>query len=409
MVPSGWVKRTIDDIAHVSSGGTPSRSEPLYWGGTIPWVTTAEVDFCEIVDTNEKITEIGLNNSSAKLFPAGTILMAMYGQGKTRGKVAKLAIEASTNQACAAILLKESYSVDFYFQYLLSQYENVRELSNSGGQENLSGAIVKSIPVPVPPLEEQTKIAKILSIWDRAITATEKLLANSQQQKKALMQKLLTRKVRLLDESGVRFEEEWQYLSIREASSCITKGTTPSTNGFEFRAQGIPFIKVESIRDDGTIDFNKVAYIDVACHLAFKRSQLKAGDILFSIAGALGRVALVPHFLEQANTNQAVCLIRLKTEVIDKAYCYYILQSERIQREILAEAVQAAQPNLSLKNIGDFKVPVPNLMEQEKISVVLSCADQEISLFQQKLDKLKNEKKALMQQLFTGKRRVSIN
>ncbi|SQB29496.1 EcoKI restriction-modification system protein HsdS [Citrobacter koseri] len=111
--------------------------------------------------------------------------MAMYGQGKTRGQVAKLGIDASTNQACAAIVLHTGYEVDFYYQFLISQYENIREMANSGGQQNLSGGIVKSIPVPVPPLTEQKKIAEILSTWDKAISVTEKLLANSQQQKKS--------------------------------------------------------------------------------------------------------------------------------------------------------------------------------------------------------------------------------
>ena len=183
-VPEGWRKKTLEDIANVSSGGTPSRGKPEYWNGAIPWVTTAEIDFCEIFDTTEKITEDGLNNSSAKLFPIGTVLLAMYGQGKTRGKVAKLGIEATTNQACAAIVFKHNFCVDYYYQYLRSQYDNIRNLSNSGSQENLSGSIVKSIQVPVPPLPEQQKIAQILSTWDKAITTTEQLLANNQQPKK---------------------------------------------------------------------------------------------------------------------------------------------------------------------------------------------------------------------------------
>lgn len=150
MVPEGWQLSTIERIATVSSGGTPSRKNTSYWNGNIPWVTTAEVQFKTIIDTAEKITVDGLNNSSAKLFPRNTILMAMYGQGKTRGQVAKLGIEATTNQACAAILLKEGYEVDYYYQFLISQYEHIREISNSGGQKNLSATIVKSIEVPVP-------------------------------------------------------------------------------------------------------------------------------------------------------------------------------------------------------------------------------------------------------------------
>lgn len=152
MVPSGWKKGVIEDIAKVSSGGTPSRQNDSYWlGGLVPWVTTTEVKFGVINDTEQKITEEGLKNSSAKLFPKDTLLMAMYGQGKTRGQVAKLGIEASTNQACAALCLNNGFEVDYYYQYLVSQYENIRDLANSGGQQNLSAGIIKGIHVPIPP------------------------------------------------------------------------------------------------------------------------------------------------------------------------------------------------------------------------------------------------------------------
>ena len=118
-MPNGWESGVIEDIAQVSSGGTPSRKKDSYWvNGTIPWVTTAEVKFNVITDTEQKITEEGLQKSSAKLYPKDTILMAMYGQGKTRGQVAKLGIEASTNQACAALQLNAGFNVDYYYQYL---------------------------------------------------------------------------------------------------------------------------------------------------------------------------------------------------------------------------------------------------------------------------------------------------
>jgi type I restriction enzyme S subunit len=266
-----------------------------------------------------------------------------------------------------------------------------------------------SLPVKLPPLPEQKKMAQILSTWDKAITTTEQRLANSQQQKKALMQQLLTGKQRLLDQNGERFKGEWELRSLRDVSLCITKGTTPSTNGFEFKENGIPFVKVESIREDGSIDRAKLAFIDEECHQAFKRSQLRPGDVLFSIAGALGRVALVPASLVTANTNQAVCLIRLKQDYLDQSFAYFILQSPKIRREIAAETAQAAQPNLSLKNVGDFKISVPTMEEQQKIAAVLAAADQEITALQQQLDHLKQEKKALMQQLLTGRRRVQIN
>ncbi|EPP8166385.1 restriction endonuclease subunit S, partial [Escherichia coli] len=194
MVPKGWRFCKLADISRVTSGGTPNRAISEYWqNGTIPWIRTTEVQNCILQpeDAKEYISELGLRKSSAKLIPENTILLAMIGQGKTRGQIALLKFEAAINQNCAAIIFGKSQEPEFYYHYLLSQYENIRNLSNSAGQSNLSGALVKAINVLVPPYNEQKKIAQILSTWDKAISVTEKLLTNSQQQKKALMQQLL--------------------------------------------------------------------------------------------------------------------------------------------------------------------------------------------------------------------------
>lgn len=191
MFPEGWHRSTLGEIARITSGGTPNRSEPSYWGGSIPWVTTGDIQSNTITGTTERITEAGLKNSSAKLFPPGTLLMAMYGQGKTRGKVAKLGIEAATNQACAAILLSDGHDVDFYFQYLSSQYAALRQLGNAGTQQNLSAGILKAIEVPVPSLEEQQRMARILQTWDRGIDCQEAMLKCLRKEKQVIMARLL--------------------------------------------------------------------------------------------------------------------------------------------------------------------------------------------------------------------------
>ena len=155
-IPSDWEVIQLGNIAKVTSGGTPSRERKSYWDGDIPWVTTSLINFNEIASADEYITREGLQNSSTKLFPSGTLLMALYGQGVTRGKTAILKIEAATNQACAAILLDEKKAWKQYvFQYLIAKYEDIRKLSNTGNQENLNGELVKSIKLNLPPLPEQ--------------------------------------------------------------------------------------------------------------------------------------------------------------------------------------------------------------------------------------------------------------
>lgn len=186
-----WQGKKLEDICKVTSGGTPSRTNKNYWNGKIPWVSTSLVDFNTINVANEYITEEGLQNSSAKIFPANTILMAMYGQGKTRGKVAILGIEASTNQACAAILLKDGYNTNFVFQNLAGRYEEIRQLSNQGGQENLSGGLIENIPITIPDNpHEQQKIASLLSSIDDLINDQSQKMEALKLHKKGLLQGL---------------------------------------------------------------------------------------------------------------------------------------------------------------------------------------------------------------------------
>ncbi len=172
-----WEEKMLEDISVVSSGGTPNRSKLEYWGGDIPWVSTSLIDFNTIYQTEEKITEEGLQYSSAKICPKGSLLMAMYGQGKTRGKVAMLGIDASINQACASIQTdKRILNSSFLFQNLSKRYLEIRNLSNQGGQENLSGTIIKSINVSYPSLSEQEKIVSFFILIDQRIEAQNKII-----------------------------------------------------------------------------------------------------------------------------------------------------------------------------------------------------------------------------------------
>jgi type I restriction enzyme S subunit len=194
---SVWQRKTLGEIARIISGGTPDRAEPSHWGGEIPWVTTGEIQFNTIRSTAERITESGLRQSSAKLFPPGTLLMAMYGQGKTRGQVAKLGIPAATNQACAAVLFLDGYDPDFYFHYLTAQYEAVRALGNAGTQQNLNAGILKGLPVPVPPAAEQQLIVRVLNCLDQAIQIAMARIQLLTAEKRALLADVLGGKRRL--------------------------------------------------------------------------------------------------------------------------------------------------------------------------------------------------------------------
>ena len=204
VVPQDWDVKRLGELGTVNAGGTPSRSNPAYWNGGIPWVTTSEVDFQTVTHAEQFITAEGLKNSAAKLLAPGTILMALYGQGKTRGKVGVLGIEASANQACAAISIGRAVSREYVFHFLASQYEAIRDLSNSGNQLNLSGSIVRSIYVLLPPKAEQEAIAEAFRDVNALIESLEQLIAKKRHIKQGAMQELLTGKRRLPG-----FDGEW--------------------------------------------------------------------------------------------------------------------------------------------------------------------------------------------------------
>ena len=186
-----WESGSLGSIFETTSGGTPSRTENTFWNGDVPWITTSLVDFRVINYAEEFITMEGLKNSSAKLFPKGTVLMAMYGQGKTRGQVALLEIEAATNQACAAILPQKGIDPYFVFANLTGRYEEIREMSNSGGQENLSQGLVREIHFAFPSDNaEQRKVTACLRSLDALINTETKKIEALKTHKKGLMRQV---------------------------------------------------------------------------------------------------------------------------------------------------------------------------------------------------------------------------
>jgi type I restriction enzyme S subunit len=161
--PYADASRPIGDIFRVTTGGTPSRSNPAFWGGDVKWVSSGEVNFRTIEDTREKVTREGVANSNAKVNPPGTVLLAMIGQGKTRGQCAILNCYASTNQNVAAIHVYETpHNPEYVYWWLYSQYQQSRTIETGTAQPALSGERVKQMPIPLPSPDEQKRVVSLL-------------------------------------------------------------------------------------------------------------------------------------------------------------------------------------------------------------------------------------------------------
>ena len=196
-VPESWEESTLGILTTMHTGGTPSRKNKNYWeGGTIPWVKTGEVNYRKIKTTEESITEVGLNRSNAKLFPKGTLLMAMYGQGITRGRVGLLGIDAATNQACAAITPHDEtqVSTEYLYFYLEYFYKELRSRGHGANQKNLSMTLLKLFPVMFPDSDDQKAIVKALRSVDAKIALAGVRQSSFQDLFRTLLHELMTAK-----------------------------------------------------------------------------------------------------------------------------------------------------------------------------------------------------------------------
>ena len=191
-LPAGWVWASLGQCFHVAVGATPSRKEPRYWHGRIPWVSSGEVQCSRIADTRERITEDGLRNSSTQINPAGSVMLGMIGEGKTRGQVSILDIDAANNQNCAAIWVSETdIPPEYIYFWLWSRYDQTRRGSCGNNQPALNKSIIERILLPLPPLSELAEIVSLVTTAMDEIArqdgAIGKMLKQSTAQRKNLL------------------------------------------------------------------------------------------------------------------------------------------------------------------------------------------------------------------------------
>lgn len=197
MLESSFPKNKIGNITTVTSGGTPSRTDPNYWHGDIPWIKTGELLDADIYQAEEYISSVGLENSSAKLFPIDTVLVALYGQGQTRGRTGRLMIEAATNQACCAILpQKDVLDARFVQYWIRSLYTQMRENAFGGAQPNWNGQTIKNIEIVLSPLDEQRRIVAHLDALQVRVDTLKRMQAESSAELDALLPSILDKAFR---------------------------------------------------------------------------------------------------------------------------------------------------------------------------------------------------------------------
>ncbi|WHI49573.1 restriction endonuclease subunit S [Microbulbifer sp. MLAF003] len=380
MVPKGWDVKKLEELALVERGkfSARPRNDPRFFGGKVPFVQTGDVSSSGtyLKAYSQTLNEDGVGVS--RVFPSETILITI---AANIGDTAITCFDVACPDSIVAIQPNPTIANVYWLKKLLeTKKEDLDSKSTQNAQKNINLQVLKPLSLLTPPLPEQKKIAQILSTWDKAIDTSEKLLANSRQQKKALMQQLLTGKKRLRDKNGVRFSGEWKKAPIKNLVE-IVYGKSPkevlSQNGKNpiYGTGGISGHAIEPLCTKTSVLIGRKGTIDKPIYID---RPFWAIDTTF------------------------YCLPKQNTHI---KWFYYLVSMLGLKKYSEASGV----PSLSRETLYSIKVFTPtSLEEQQKIAATLSSADREIETLQQKLDCLKQEKKALMQQLLTGKRRVQV-
>ena len=384
VIPQEWEVKRLGTIAKCFSGGTPkSESEEMY-GGTIPFIRSGEIHSNK---TALFLTDDGLRKSSAKMVDVGDLIFALYGANS--GDCAISQINGAINQA---ILCIRSSSVinPFLHPYLELQKDRYIAKYLQGGQGNLSGEIVCSYTIPVPPMEEQRKIAEILGVWDEAIEKQSRLIEKLELRKRALMQRLLTGRTRL---SG--FNTPWQKIKLGE----IFKERN------ETRCEELPLLSITA--DKGVILQSESDKKDTSNDDKSKYKRICPNDIGYNTMRMWqGRSALSSL---EGIVSPAYTIVTPKVDV-DMMFVSELIKQPRIVYDFWTHSQGLVGDTLNCKfhDFSQVKVAIPSLSEQKAIAELLMAADNEIAIHRKELDALHQQKCGLMQQLLTGKTRVKI-
>ena len=408
MVPNGWNQLKGKEItSKITKGSSPKWQGFDYQKEGTLFVTSENVrdGFLDISSPKYLPLEFNQKLKNSQL-EKGDILINIV--GASIGRSCQFDIEnqsANINQAVCLFRTNELVKSEFIYQFL-QHSTTVNKLlgtQSESARPNLSLSDMRDFVFSIPPLPEQRKIAKILSTWDKAISTTERLIDNSKQQKKALMQQLLTGKKRLLDDSGKSFESEWEEKRLSEIGD-IYSGGTPSTAKPEYWDGDINWVTPTDITKQDSI------YIESTARLVstdgIKNSSAKLlpkGTLLVCTRATIGEMAIASH---EMSTNQGFKNI-VPNEKTNIEFVYYLLNFYK--HKLISKASGSTFLELSKSAFEGMHFHIPDYQEQKKIAAVLLNADREIDVLQQQLSDLKQEKKALMQQLLTGKRRVKVD
>lgn len=421
----------LGDIFQTTSGGTPSRRVPNYYCGNIPWVKSGELKSNIILDTEEKISEEGIKNSSAKIFPKGTLLIALY--GANIGKLAKLGIDAATNQAVCGIFENKEHELQYVYYYLFSKRRKLIEAGIGGAQPNISQTILKNLEVPLPPKPTQLAIvSKIEELFSEIENGIKSLFA-AQQQLKTYRQSVLkwafegklSLNYDLNDEMKTmmkadnnhspsvnpknhssdkgKLPEGWEWKRIEEVATVGT-GATPLKSKSAYYGGNIPWVTSGALNNEYVREAT-----DFVTEKAVKETNLTVypkHTLLVAMYGEGKTRGKCSELLIEACTNQAIAAIFFdEKEISIKPYLKYFLLKN--YTDVRKKSSGGVQPNLNLGIIKKLQFPLAPIDEQQKIiqeiETRFSVADKMEESIKQSLQLAEALRQSILKKAFEGK------
>ena len=399
-LPDGWEITTLGSLGRTSSGGTPPTSDARFWGGDIPWISAKDMKTTRLHDSIDHVTPLALGNGT-RLVQPGAILMVVRGMSLAHSfPVAIVEKSVAFNQDLKALVPHPAVDGEFILRWLEANESRILFLATEAthGTKRIPTGDLLATQIPLPPNDEQRVIAEAFSDVDRLLVAVEALIAKKQTIKQSTMEQLLTGKCRLPGFSG-----KW------EVGKLADFGVFRSGNGFPLTFQGCksgdyPFFKVSDINNRGNELLLKGAnhWINEDMRRALGSTIFPAGSVVFAKIGAaifLERKRLLSQ--ESCLDNNLMAFSLTASGASEKFFYYLFLRVE------LGKLVSAtALPSLSGREIGAICVPLPPLDEQQAIVTVLSDMDAEITALEHRLEKVREIKQGMMQQLLTGRVRL---
>lgn len=383
------VKRyKLGEIFKITSGGTPSRQINEYFeNGSIPWAKTGDLKIKDLNETEECITQAGLESSSAKLFPRNTVLIAMY--GATIGACSILRVEASTNQACAALLPNANVDVDYLYYYLLSIKSNLVERGVGGGQPNISATILKDIEIPLPALTTQKQIGKFL---EQADIARQKRKAANRLTDEFLQNTFLS-----MFGDPVTNEKGWEQGMIRDVVTEVKYGTSkPAEENGSY-----PYLRMNNIDYKGNWDFSSLKFINLEKEER-QKYLLRKGDLVFNRTNSKELVGKTAVYHLDDEMAIAGYLIRVRTS--ERANPYYMwgylnsIHGKSVLFNMCKNIVGMA--NINAQELQDIRILIPPIELQDKFASIVTDTERLRQKQKQSEIELENLFQALLQKYF---------